>query len=241
MAVPEEILSRRRSPVQIRLPASPERESGSPRLPGQPVRRPDLVRFLSRLSGFRRPSAAWEQVATPPDAAADLLLAAYARGDLVGCDVLDLGSGTGRLALGAAWLGAARVVGVEGEAEALEVARANAERAGLECQWVLSPVLTYDVPTDTVVMNPPFGAQRRHADRPFWDRALTLARRAVYAFSLAESRTFIVRRAVAHGARIDDTRPVPWELPATFPHHRKARVPLSVDRWILRAERENVP
>ncbi|MCI4348352.1 MAG: methyltransferase [Thermoplasmata archaeon] len=205
------------------------------------MRRPELVRFLTDIAGFTHPDPASEQVVTPPDAAADLLLAAYAWGDLLGCEVLDLGSGTGRLALGAAWLGASPVVGVDADAAALDVARANAEASGLDCRWVRSPVLSYDVPADTVVMNPPFGAQRRHADRPFWDRALTLARRSVYAFSLTESRNFIARRAVAHGARIDDTRPVPWELPATFPHHRKLRVALSVDRWILRAHRDSTP
>ncbi|MCI4353099.1 MAG: METTL5 family protein [Thermoplasmata archaeon] len=205
------------------------------------MRRPKLVQFLSELREFPRPDPAWEQVATPPEAAADLLLAAYARGDLLGCTVLDLGSGTGRLALGAAWLGATTVVGVEVDAEAVEVARANSEAHALDCQWVHSSVLSYHVPADTVLMNPPFGAQRRHADRPFWDRALTLARRSVYAFSLAQSRNFIGHRAVAHGARIDDTRPVPWELPATFPHHRKPRIPLSVDGWVLRVERGSTP
>ena len=173
---------------------------------------------------------------TPPDAAAELLLEAVARGDLVGRTVLDLGSGTGVLAIGAKLLGARRVVGVEQDRGAIEVARANAVRAAVSCEWIEGSVVRYDQPADTVLMNPPFGAQRAHAEDAFWDRAFALGRRSVYAFFLADSRTFIARRAVARAARIEATRPVRWELPATFPHHRKPRVPLAVDLWVLRME-----
>jgi putative methylase len=83
-------------------------------------------------------------------------------------------------------------------------------------------------------MNPPFGAQRRHADQPFWEAAFRLARRRIYAFALEESRTFIARRTVDSGGRIEETRPVHWELPATFAHHTKRRVKLGVDLWVLR-------
>jgi putative methylase len=201
-----------------------------------PLPRFQLVRRLGLLSGFDAPEAGREQVITPPDAAADLLFEALARGDLEGRSVLDLGCGTGRLSIGAAWLGARQVIGVEADPEALRIARSNAERADVTCGWVEGAVAGYTTPADTVVMNPPFGAQRRHADRPFWERAFALAGQAVYAFALADSRTFIARRAVAHGARIEATRPVPWVLPATFAHHRKPRVSLSIDLWVLRTE-----
>ena len=151
--------------------------------------------------------------------------------------MLDLGTGTGRLAIGAAVLGARDVVGVERDAAALRLARESGQRMGVRCRWVESEVSTYNEPAETVVMNPPFGAQRKHADRPFWDRAFALAGRAIYAFALADSRTFIARQAVERGARIDATRPIRWELPATFPHHRKPRVSLPVDLWVLRMEK----
>jgi putative methylase len=201
------------------------------------LRRPQLIRILEGLSVFPHPSAAAEQVVTPPEAAAELLYDAVGRGDLVDRTVLDLGSGTGQLAIGAALLGARKVIGVERDAGAVRLARANAKTAGVECEWVESSVASYDQPAETVVMNPPFGAQRKHADASFWVGAFSLAGRAIYAFSLSESRTFIARQAVARAARIEAARPIRWELPATFPHHRKRRVPLSVDLWILRMER----
>lgn len=196
-----------------------------------------LLRKLARLGGFSQPRAGSEQVETPPQAAAELLYDALARGDLEGRDIVDLGSGPGRLAIGAMLLGARSVTGVEEDPRAVAIARQNSTEAGVDCRWVQGAVRNFHEFTDTVLMNPPFGAQRPHADAVFWERALALARRAVYAFSLADSRTFIARRAVERGARIETTRPVRWELPATFPHHRKPRVPLAVDLWVLRTER----
>ena len=200
------------------------------------MRRSELVRALARVPTPEQPRAELEQVTTPPEAAADLLFAALRSDGLEGRSVTDLGSGTGRLAIGAALLGADPVVGVEIDAGLVAVARAAARAAGIRVDFVPRPVREYATPSDLVVMNPPFGAQRRHADRPFWQAALSLARRSVHAFSLADSRTFIARCAVAHGAHVLETQPVAWELVRTFPHHARRRVTLAVDRWAIRTE-----
>jgi putative methylase len=201
------------------------------------VRRSELVRAIERVPRPDDPRARLEQATTPAEAAADLLLAAVRWDGVEGRSVLDLGSGTGRLAIGAALLGAARVVGVEVDPRLVTVARAAAESAGVRVEFVASEVSDWDRRADLVVMNPPFGAQRRHADRPFWDRALALAEQSVHAFALADSRTFIARRAVARGAQVLETEPVVWELARTFPHHTRRRVRLSVDRWAIRTHR----
>jgi putative methylase len=206
---------------------------GIPRL----VRRSELVRAIERVPRPDDPRAALEQATTPAEAAADLLFAAVRWDGVEGRSVLDLGSGTGRLAIGAALLGAASVVGVEVDPRLVEVARAAAESAEVRVEFVASEVSAWHRPAELVVMNPPFGAQRRHADRPFWDRALELAERSVHAFALADSRTFIARRVVARGAQVLETQPVVWELARTFPHHTRRRVPLSVDRWAIRTHR----
>ncbi|MCI4346782.1 MAG: METTL5 family protein, partial [Thermoplasmata archaeon] len=198
------------------------------------LRRAQLIRQLALLEGFTHPRAELEQVITPPEAAAEIVRAAEAREDLVGRTVLDLGCGTGLLAIAAKLGGAASVVGIDSDPAALDVARRNAELAHVEGEFRLAEVSEFDLPADTVVMNPPFGAQRRHADRPFWEAALRLARRRIYAFALDESRTFIARRTVDSGGRIEETRPVHWVLPATFAHHTRRRVELRVDLWVLR-------
>jgi putative methylase len=199
-----------------------------------PRRWSELVRTLESVPAFATGRPELEQVATPAAAAATLLRAANDRGDLVGRSVVDLGAGTGRLAIGAAVLGARSVTAVEVDPDAAAVGRAAAAALDVEVTWEVRDVTGWSAPADTIVMNPPFGAQRRGADRPFWDAAFASARRSVYAFAAAPSRTFIARRAVERGAYVDATQAVPWELPRTFPHHRRDRVEIAVDLWVIR-------
>jgi len=199
------------------------------------MRRAELVRRLESVPPPTHPRSDLEQVVTPAEPAAELLFTALAAGDLAG-SVLDLGSGTGRLAIGAGLLGASPVAGVEVDPESVALARAAATDAGAVVEFATGDVGGWTRSADVVVMNPPFGAQRLHADRPFWDAAYRLAGRSVYAFALAESRTFIARRAVAANAHVLETRPVAWGLPRTFPHHTRRRVALSVDLWTIRTE-----
>ena len=198
------------------------------------MRRSDLLRVLARVPTPERPRAELEQVVTPPDAAAKLLLTALARDDLAGRSVVDLGAGTGRLAIGAATLGARTVRGVEEDAALVAVARAAAAEAGVAVSIDRGDVRSWTTRADTVVMNPPFGAQRRHADRPFWGTALSIADRAVYAFALRDARPYVLARAAEHGAIIESLEPVGWSLPRTFPHHTHDRRSLDVDLWVLR-------
>jgi putative methylase len=199
----------------------------------RPYRHGDLVQELSRLEAYVAPRADAEQVLSPPEAAARLLGDALRRDDLAGRTVLDLGCGTGVLAIGAALLGAGKVHGVDADPAAIEVARRNAAQLHVVCTFEATPVEACTARGDTVVMNPPFGAQRRHADRPFWEAAFRLARRRIYAFASASSRTFIADSAVARGAHVEAIQPVPWRFPRTFPHHRKRSVELPVDLWVL--------
>ncbi|MGC2789697.1 MAG: methyltransferase [Thermoplasmata archaeon] len=201
------------------------------------MRRADLVRRIEQVPTPAHPNAGLEQVMTPAEAAAELLFSAMSTGDLVGRTVLDLGAGTGRLTIGAALLGAKRVTGIEVDAELVAAAVAAARAAKVKVDFVRGEVASWSQPGEVVLMNPPFGAQRPHADRPFWDAAYRLATRSIYAFALAESRTFIARRAVDAGAHVLAARPVAWGLPRTFPHHTRRRVELAVDLWAIRTER----
>jgi len=154
-----------------------------------------LEMTLQKLSGYAKPRPSLEQYMTPAPLAARLLYHALMKGDIRGKAVCDLGSGTGILAIGAALLGAGPVKGVEKDPGAVAVARENAARLGVEVEFIVSDIQDTALPPgigscDTVVMNPPFGAQKVHADRPFIDLALSIAP-VTYSIFNAGSAPFI--------------------------------------------------
>ena len=74
-----------------------------------------------------------------------------------GCSVLDYGCGSGILAIAAARLGAGRVAGVDIDSQAVDAARANAERNGVTALFADSaqPVAgEYDVVVANILSNP---------------------------------------------------------------------------------------
>ena len=179
---------------------------------------------LQRLAGFSLPQPALEQYLTPAPLAARLLHHALMRGDIGGKSVCDLGCGTGILAIGAALCGAADVIGVEVDPRAVAVAEANADLVGADVEFIAAGI---DDPAlhrligvrDTVVMNPPFGAQKVHADRPFIDFALEIAPVTWGIFnagSLSFLRAYIQSRAV-----IDEMTGGRFPIRRTFSFHTK--------------------
>ncbi len=140
------------------------------------MKKKQLEIALERLEGFSNPSFQREQYATPASVAAEMLYLAGLRGDLG--TVCDLGCGTGVLAVGAALLGATKAVGVEIDAGALAVARRNAEKLGVDVDFIRADVNSVNLKgIDTVIMNPPFGAQKAsRGDRAFLSKAQKIAR-----------------------------------------------------------------
>ena len=187
---------------------------------------------LEGLEGFGRPDPRVEQYVTPAPLAARLLHHAHLLGDIEGRAVCDLGCGTGILACGAVLLGASRVTGVELDPDALAVAKRNAARLGVDIAFVQGDVRDPGLAGglgnfDTVVMNPPFGAQDPHADRPFIDAALTIAP-VVYGIFNAGSLPFLeayIRDQATLEFGIRRTLP----LKRTQPFHRQDVVEIEVE------------
>ncbi len=161
------------------------------------VRKLDLERFLAQVDVPPSPSANLEQYAISPRVAATMLyIAAYANDDVVDKTVVDLGCGSGRLALGAVFLGAREVLGVDIDKASVNLALRNSLKTGLagKVHWAAAGLDAVHGRFDTVLQNPPFGIQKRGTDRAFVVKALEMGRR-VYSLhkSVHEDRSLVGR------------------------------------------------
>ncbi|MDP2797178.1 MAG: METTL5 family protein [Methanoregula sp.] len=198
-----------------------------------------LEMILQKAAGYTKPRPSLEQYMTPAPLAARLLYHALMKGDIEGKCVCDLGSGTGVLAIGAALLGAESVKGVEKDPNAVVVAQENAALFGAEVEFIVADIQDKTLPgkignCDTVIMNPPFGAQKIHADRPFIDLAITIAP-VVYSIFNAGSTPF-VKAFIRKRAEVAEQVGSAFAIKRTFAFHTRDVLEFEVE--ILRLIRK---
>lgn len=206
------------------------------------VRRLDLERALQQVEPHPSPKAFLEQYTIPVDVASELLLlAAYSNDDIIGKAAVDLGCGSGRLATGAVLLGAREVVGIDIDRSAVKKAKENAERLALTSRlnWVTGDIDVLRGRFDTVLQNPPFGVQRRSADRRFLLKAMQLAPR-VYSLHKAgiANRAFIKRFIEANGGKVTSIFQMRFSIPRMFKFHTERRHEVDVDLYRIEAAGE---
>jgi putative methylase len=199
------------------------------------VRKRDLERALSQIEAHPTPNAYLEQYTTPSNVAAETLyLAAYINDDVLDKTVIELGCGTGRLAIGAALLGAKEVFGVDVDRAAVRVAQKNADNLGVKekTHWIIGDIDVVKGAFDTVLQNPPFGVQRKRADRRFITKSLELSS-TVYSFhkSGESNREFIKRFIEEHGGKITTIFPLEMDIPRMFKFHTKKKKITQVDLY----------
>ncbi len=191
----------------------------------------ELAIILEKLEGFRNPKIELEQYVTPPSLASEIVVTAKLMGDLN--FVVDLGCGTGILTIASALLDA-KAVGFDVDLEALKIAGKNAEKVGIQADFVLSRVEDITIKRRcTVIMNPPFGIQRRHADRPFLFKAMEIAN-VIYTIHSAGSERFIKRACAERGFEITHLWRYKIPLKRTYSFHEKEFKWIAVEVYRLR-------
>jgi len=199
------------------------------------VRKRSLEIALSQLKPHPSPKPSLEQYTIPPEVAAEILyMAAYAYDDIIDKKIVDLGCGTGRLAIGAVLLGAEMAVGVDIDEAATRVALRNAATLGVSDKtfWVTGDINVIHGEFDTVLQNPPFGVQRRRADRAFLLKALEIGR-VIYSLHKSGKRNqeFIKRFIEQHGGKISGIFPMELNIPPTFEFHTERKHVVKVDLY----------
>jgi putative methylase len=185
---------------------------------------------LGRLKILDRPDLKLEQYPVSSEAASELLyMAGFERNDLDG-RVIDLGTGTGRLAIGASMMGAREIVGVDVDERALVLARENAQTAGVQVKWVRSDIEKIKGRFDAVIMNPPYGTRTSHADTRFLEKAFQLAP-VTYSIHKSSTRDFLLQFVTRFGWQIDQIRSTRMEIPHLFEFHQKKQKRVEVDLY----------
>jgi predicted RNA methylase len=195
----------------------------------QPSKR-QLEIQISKLKILEKPKLKLEQYPISSQAAGELLyMAGFDHNDLNG-RVIDLGTGTGRLAIGAALMGSKHVVGVDIDEDALALARLNAEEVGVGVEWIHSDIDKVRGPYDSVIMNPPYGTRAVHADVNFLRKALQIAP-TVYSIHKTSTRDHLNKFVQKSGAEITETRSMSMEIPHLFGFHTKKWKSVEIDLY----------
>lgn len=197
---------------------------------------------LSKLKTPDKPKEDLEQYTIPSALAAAILNLANISGDISGKIVFDFGCGSGRLAIGAALLGAKRVVGVDIDEILIKLAKENAASADAVVEFVCEDIGNFDGRCDTVVQNPPFGMRgQQHTDRLFLKKALECGNK-IYSLHRGgyENRDgyektwqFITQFVEQNGGCVVAIKEFKFDIPYMFKFHKKPKVSYSVDLFVI--------
>ena len=191
------------------------------------MKKNELERLLQKVPPHTSPKARLEQYSTPAAIAADVLYIAYSFDDVAGRSVVDLGCGSGIFSIGAWALGAEKVTGVDVDHEAIEDARRNIGAFGADVELIEQDIEDIKLRANTVVMNPPFGSQKRHADRPFLEAAVRIAPR-VYSLHNAGTVEFLHVMLNALGAEVFFQKSYKLQIPHMFEFHDRKKKDIEV-------------
>jgi putative methylase len=178
--------------------------------------------LLQHVPAPTKPKPSLEQYQTPATIAADILFTAFQWEDIENKRVTDLGCGTGMFAVGAALLGAQQVLGFDVDNTVITLAKEYANTNKLHIEFQQQNVEAVDAVCDTILMNPPFGAQKsnKNADRKFIEKGFELSQ-VMYSLHLKKTIPFLEKMIHALQGEItfqkDYMFPIKWQ----FDFHKK--------------------
>lgn len=196
----------------------------------------ELECHLQEVDEFEEPKILLEQYPTRPHIAACMIhTMASTFGDIEDRSILDLGCGSGVLSIGCVMLGAANVLGLDIDPDALDTCQQNLEAFEMDnVDLVNGNVADADQilrhKFDVVLMNPPFGTKRNKGlDLLFLEKGIKLATRAVYSLHKTSTREHVLKKGEAWRTKPQVLAELRYDLPATYKHHKKASVDIEVD------------
>jgi len=193
------------------------------------MKQKDLEIILQKVPFYERPNPYIEQYMTPANIAADIIFTAFRFGDIQDKKVIDLGCGTGIFSFGAKIADARQVIGIDIDKESIEIAKKYAEKNNESVQFIIQDVKDVDIKCDTVITNPPFGAQKsnRWADRAFIEKGFEISK-VIYSLHQTKTIPFIEKLVLALNGEITYKKNYDFSIKQTYFFHKKKLEKLDV-------------
>ncbi|KYK26582.1 hypothetical protein AYK20_03405 [Thermoplasmatales archaeon SG8-52-1] len=193
------------------------------------MKKKELEIILQKIPTFETPSPTLEQYITPAHIAADIIFIAHQFGDIKEKIVFDLGCGTGIFAIGASLTGAKKVIGYDIDKKIIEKAKKYANENNLFIELIEKDILDINETCDTILMNPPFGAQKSNlkADRRFIEKGFKISK-VIYTIHLTKTISFLEKMISSLNGEITFYKNYIFPIKHTFNFHEKKNVEYNV-------------
>ncbi len=193
------------------------------------MKKKELEIILQKIPTFDNPSPTFEQYLTPAGIVADIIFTAHQFEDIKDKVVFDLGCGTGIFAIGASLTGAKKVIGFDVDKKIIEKAKKYAKKNNLSVEFLEKDILDIKEKCDTILMNPPFGAQKSNlkADRKFIERGFKISA-VIYTIHLTKTVPFIEKMVSALNGEITYYKNYIFPIKHTYIFHEKKFVEYDV-------------
>jgi putative methylase len=204
--------------------------------------------LIQKTEPFSDPKVELEQYTIDAKCAVDIVyIAGVEFDDIRNCFIFDFGTGTGRLSLASAFFNPDKILSIDIDFSALKSLRSNAilldvwDKIDPICTEIsrFEPNLEFlkEKINITTIMNPPFGVQRKRADRNFLKKSFSLSD-VIYSIHLDNEKVtkFISKFANKHKWRIDFIFPFNMVLERSFWFHtqKKKSIDVNLFRFIKR-------
>ncbi len=193
------------------------------------MKKKELEIILQRVPNFKNPIPNLEQYLTPANIAADIIYLAFQYGDIKNKTIVDLGCGTGIFCFGAFIAGADKVIGVDIDKNSIDIARNYSNINNYEVNFFVENIENVNLKCDTILMNPPFGAQKGNIniDRRFIEKGFEISS-VIYSLHLSKTIDFIQKLVKKKGGEIVFFKNYEFPIKWSFDFHKKRLVNYNV-------------
>lgn len=204
----------------------------------------ELAVLLSKLKTFENPDVNLEQYQTDSEVASFVAWQINLEKKFENKRVADLGSGNGILGFSASLLSAKIVYLIDSDKNAVKVSEENKkilERfvgQKLNVKIINSEIGDFKEKVDIVMENPPFGVQKRKADKIFLEKAMEISD-LIYSFHKTGSDDFIKKICKENNFSAIKIKEFDFLIKKTLKFHKKETYFVKVDLW--RIERRELP